>query len=109
MIVAVRDLTEPTPNPHRVPWPACSACDLPPPGHEGFKTRHVTIDTDGYALVSAGVWDGLSHLVDWGGFDLVNTISNPPRQTLAFDGNGHGKLTVHHLMQRPIILNKGDH
>ena len=38
-------------------------CDLPSPGHEGFKTRHVEIDADGCGIVSEGVWDGLCHLM----------------------------------------------
>jgi len=106
MIVAVRDLTERIPNPRNVLWPGCSICSLPSPGHEGYKTRHVTIDRDGYGLVSAGVWEGLCHLGDQGGFELENTITNPPKQTLSFDGNGHSKLTVHHRLQRPITTRR---
>lgn len=77
-IVAVRDLTERIPNPRRIPWPGCSACGIPSPGHEGFKTRHITVDADGYAIVSSGVWEGLSHLIDHGGFVFENPVPEPP-------------------------------
>jgi len=113
MIVAVRDLTELIEG--RDGWtpPACSACNLPEPGHgilnDGGtrwqlpKTRHVTIDTDGYALVSPGVWEGLSHLGDHGGFDLFNTVPNPPTIGISMNGDGTSTVQVHHLLQAPIL------
>ncbi len=90
VLLAVRDLTE------RVdpPYPACSACSIDSPGHEGFKTRHILLDGEGYGLVSPGVLEGLRHLGDMGGFDIANTVTNPPTQTVAFDGNGNASVTV---------------
>jgi hypothetical protein len=114
LVVAVQDASEPfdVPPPPFVP-PACSLCGLDAPGHaamvngryQWFKTRHITIDTDGYALVSQGVWEGLAHLTNHGGFDLQGHIDNPPTQTLTFNGDGFTRQ-VHHLMQRPILLTK---
>jgi hypothetical protein len=113
LVIAVRDLTEPlgVPPPPYVP-PACALCNLPEPGHalidadgrfERYKMRHVTIDTEGYGLVSAGVYDGLKHLGDHGGFDLTNTITNPPTQRIDMNANGSGPaVSVLHKMQRPI-------
>jgi len=114
LIVAVRDLTEPlgTPPAPYVP-PACSLCGIDAPGHalvnddgtfQRYKVRHVVIDTEGYGLVSAGVYEGLKHLADHGGFDLTNTISNPPRQTINMDANGSGTpaVMVHHKLQQLI-------
>jgi len=99
-IVAVRDVTEPTPNPRRVPWPACSVCDIPSPGHEGFKTRHVWVDSEGYGIVSEGVWEGLCHLADRGGFDYVNPVPEPP--TLHVDMNS-GRRKLLHKFVAPIL------
>ena len=127
-IVAVKDITVPfTPRPAThsevaaaavvlgVPtggtmalWSACATCGLPPTpadhpmGHQGFKTRHIHVDADGTAIVSAGVWAGLSRLFDKGGFELVNTVPTPPAITLAMGGKGGGKRIVHHKTQRPI-------
>lgn len=103
LTVAVRDLTERIRNPHGLPWPGCSVCALPSPGHEGYKTRHVQIDHDGYGLVSQGVWEGLCHLVDRGGFELMNTISNPPRLIVALGSDGGVTTTVQHKMPVPIV------
>ena len=108
LVVAVRDLTERIPNPRRVPWPGCSICSLPSPGHEGFKTRHVEIDADGCGIVSEGVWEGLCHLFDNGGFVAENPVAAPPRQSITFQPDGTTKLEVHHRIQRPIILKQGD-
>ena len=94
--------------------PACSAFRLPEPGHaelvdgtyRRWKTRHVTIDTDGYALVSPGVWEGLRHMDISGGdsgFNLHNTVPNPPTIGISMNGDGTSTVQVHHLLQRPIL------
>ena len=113
-IVVCRDLTEPlnTPPPPYVP-PGCGACGIPSPGHtllnedgtlQRYKVRHVTIDTDGYALVSSGVWEGLGHDSTHYGFAVANLISNPPTQRLRLSPNGDGPtVTVEHKMQLPIL------
>jgi hypothetical protein len=112
-IVVCRDLTEPlnTPPPPYEP-PGCGVCGMEPPGHsllnedgtlQRYKVRHVTIDTDGYALVSAGVWEGLSHDRYRYGFNLVNTISNPPTLRLNLNPNGNHAVVVEHKMQLPIL------
>lgn len=102
MIVAVRDLTERIPNPKQLPWPGCGQCRIPTPGHEGWKTRHVTIDNEGYGIVSSGVWEGLCHLVDRGGFEAVNPVPSPPRQGLNFNNQGAVTTQVFHRVQQPI-------
>ena len=79
--VAVRDMTERLKStsgealPDNYPYPGCAVCSLPSPGHDGYKTRHVDIDSDGYGIVSAGVLDGLKKLGDLGGFDIENVVS----------------------------------
>ena len=97
VLLAVRDRTERI----KPPYPACSACGIGEPGHEGYKTRHVMLDNDGFGLVSAGVLDGLKHLGDLGGFDISNTVSNPPTQDIAFNSNG-STVTVKQYLS-PII------
>ncbi len=107
--VAVRDITERIPNKNNAPWPGCAACGIPEPGHDGYKTRHVTVDSEGEAIVSVGVWDGLSNLYDKGGFELVNNITNPPDQIINFQQYGKPGLTVVQKVQNPItgrLLNK---
>ncbi len=112
MVVAVRDRTEKIPNKNNSPWPGCSICQLPSPGHDGYKTRHVTIDAEGEGIVSVGVWEGLKNLYDRGGFELVNTVTNPPNQKIDFEHTlkgAEGKLTVVQKVQNPItatFLNK---
>lgn len=99
VLLAVRDRTERV----QPPYPACSACGIDEPGHEGFKTRHILLDNDGFGLVSVGVLDGLKHLGDLGGFAIENTVSNPPAQTIAFDSNGGATVTVKQYL--PPIIN----
>ncbi len=103
LIVAVRSMKERAPNPTNAPWPGCSICKILSPGHEGYKTRHVEIDADGYGLVSVGVWRGLQRLDDHGGFELVNTITNPPHQEIIFGAHGETRKVIHHKMTRPIV------
>lgn len=95
--VAVRDLTE------RIdpPFPGCSVCGIGEPGHEGFKTRHVTLDAEGCGIVSEGVMEGLAHLADQGGFDVENVVRNPPRQLVSLGANG-ATVTVHQTIPRDL-------
>lgn len=99
-IVAVRDITERIINKPGVPYRACAVCNLPSPGHEGFKTRHVEIDSDGYGIVSPGVWEGLRHLIDQGGFEAVNPVPEPP--AIHLDMNKGTKRLIHKYV--PPIL-----
>ena len=86
VLLAVRDLT----NRIDPPYPACSRCLLPAPGHEGYKTRHFDLESDGTTIVSQGVYDTLLDHIDHGGFDLsdVNPVLNPPAQGISVGGNG---------------------
>lgn len=85
-ILAIRDLTEPFTPPHS----KCSICTSDPekPVAHQFKTRHIDIDNEGYAIVSEGVLEGLKHLIDLGGFDIENVVTTPPTQKIiiAYDG-----------------------
>jgi len=101
-VIAIRDLSHrgsPDPDGN---WPGCAACSLPPPGHAGYKTKHVKIDADGYAIVAAEYWADLQRFVDNGGFELANPVPSPPRQELILGGRNAG-LVVHHKMMRPIL------
>lgn len=126
-VIAVKDITEPleptevglpqalayatvlgvTTTSTRV-WLACSVCRLPhtpeehPMGHQGFKARHIRLDSDGTAIVSEGVWAGLSKFVDNGGFEIVNTVPNPPAVTMSFRQGRDPHITVHHKVPREI-------
>lgn len=109
MILAIRDMTERlkatdgSKLPDGYPYPECQICQIPSPGHEGYKTRHIEIDTEGYSIVSSGVLEGLSHLVDHGGFDIIDVISNPPKQVIAMGADGNFTKTVVHKYPRQII------
>lgn len=112
-VIAIKDLSEPF-DATNGRWPACSICGIPemaegiPMGHQGFKTRHVTVDADGYAIVSAGVWEGISKFVDNGGFELVNTVPAPPAVTMSFKNGRDPHITVHHKVPREIRSRHGD-
>lgn len=92
-------------------WNECSACSIPetpsdhPMGHQGFKTRHITVDADGYAIVSEGVWAGLHKYVDDGGFAVINTVPDPPPVTMNFEKGRDTKITVHHKVPRELRSN----
>lgn len=105
-ILAIRDHAESRISP---PYPGCNICGLPEGfGHEGYKTRHIDIDADGYAIVSEGVLEGLKHLADWGGFELQNVVSNPPGIKLEIGSNGQIKKTIIQKVQQDIaVLSKG--
>lgn len=106
-IIVIRDLShrgdaDPDGN-----YPGCSACSLPSPGHEGYKTKHLRIDADGYAIVSPEYWLDLQRFIDHGQFEYANEVPDPPRQQLLVVANRDGsvrdsKLVVHHKMARPI-------
>ena len=102
MIVAVRDKTQRIPNKYNAPWNGCAACHIPSPGHEGYKTRHVSIDADGEGIISDGVWEGLCHLYARGGCEAVNSVTNPPRIGIDFNKPAGATLTVYHRLQQPI-------
>ena len=106
-IVAVRDTSHrglPDPDGN---YPGCSACSLPSPGPEGYKTKHVRVDADGYGIVSAEYWLDLQRFVDNGQFEYANPVPEPPRQQLLVVARADGtiadsKLVVHHKMARLI-------
>ena len=98
-VVAVRDLTERVPDWYKNPR-GCAVCRLPAPGHEGYKTRHVEIDSDGYGIVSSGVWEGLCHLADRGGFDYANPVPEPPKVHVDFH---RGVTWLEHKFVPPIL------
>jgi hypothetical protein len=108
VIIAVRDITEPIKNPKNRNWPGCSICGIPPSpadapiGHQGFKTRHITLDADGTAIVSPAVWAGLSKFVDAGGFTLDGTVANPPAVTLSFQKGRDPSITVHEKVPQEL-------
>lgn len=103
-VVAVRDVLHKGPGggPNGDQYPGCSKCQLPPPGHEGHKVKHVKIDADGYALVAVEYWADLQTFVDNGGFEYSNPVPEPPRQSLDFNGVGFDHK-VHHKIGRPIL------
>ena len=89
-------------------WLACSICNLPhtpeehPMGHQGFKTRHITLGPDGTAMVSRKIWQKLQTYVDDGGFSIVNTVAEPPAVRLDFNKPGGPVLTVHQKVPQEI-------
>jgi len=108
MTVALRDMTRRGELGDAPEYPGCGACQLPPPGHEGYHTKHIRIDSDGYGLVSAPYWEDIKKYVDHGGFVFVNPVPEPPRQGIDFGANGSGKLTVFHKMTRPILAARSE-
>lgn len=104
MVVVVRDMSRRMKNRKNRPWPGCGICEIPSPGHDGYETRHVRIDSEGYALVSVAYWEALEAFIDKGGFEYINDIPNPPRQSVDILADGSARLTVHHKMTRPILL-----
>ncbi len=75
-LIIVRDITRPfTPAPDQI----CRLCHRP---HD-CKTYHIQLNGDGTALVSTTIWKHLSLLYDDGGFELVNTVKEPPAQKIA--------------------------
>ena len=57
-----------------------------------FKTHHLTIDSEGYCIVSQRVWERMQQMPDAGGFTFINIASDPPPQgirqgTFTLDGN----------------------
>ena len=106
-VIAIRDVTHKGAPDIDGNYPGCAACMLPPPGHEGYKTKHIRVDADGYAIVAEDYWADMQRFVDNGGFELANPVPAPPRQQLLARVNGDGttdsKLIVHHKMARPIL------
>ena len=76
--VVIRDLSKRAPIKPGRPWPGCGLCRLPSPGHEGFQTRHITVDENGEATVSEPYWYELEKFIDHGGFEAISTHRNPP-------------------------------
>lgn len=100
--VVVRDISTPIPNPRGIPWKGCSKCNLPSPGHEGFKTTHVTVDAGGYAIVSQGIWEQLKRFIDLGGFEYSNPVPEPPTQNLRLGPDGNFTVRTLHKIQPDI-------
>lgn len=70
----LRDRSRPfTDNPNRS---ICVTCGTP---HE-CKTYHLKMGADGTTIVSTGVWEQLQRMPDHGGFEIVNTVTEPPAQ-----------------------------
>lgn len=95
--VVVRDVSRPIPNPRGIPWPGCSRCNIPSPGHGGFKTTHVNVDHDGYAIVSPGIWEQLKRFIDLGGFEYSNPVPEPPKQQINWRNGGFVVRTLHKI------------
>lgn len=77
--VVIRDLGKRGPGgPKGWEWPGCSVCHLPSPGHEGYKTRHITVDANGETTVVEGIWEALKRFIDHGGFEAIGVHRNPP-------------------------------
>jgi len=113
-IVTIRDVSHKGEPDQFGNYPGCGVCQLPPPGHEGYKMKHLRLDNDGYAIVSVDYWNDMKRFPDNGGFEMANPVAEPPRQQLIVSANGDGstdgKLIVHHKVMRPILtenLTKG--
>lgn len=63
-------------------------------GQHHYKTYHLELDAEGTVLVSHGVWEALKGMVPHvdaatgkaypaAGFELANTVPDPPTQQLA--------------------------
>ncbi len=106
-LVVIRDLSHRGAGGPNGFYPGCSRCDLDPPGHEGYKTKHVKVDSDGYAIVAVEYWQDLQRFIDDAGFEYANPVPEPPRQGLSLqvspNGDAQGKLTVYHKHMQPIL------
>ena len=100
VLLAVRDLSS------RIdaPYPGCGRCLIPSPGHEGYKTRHFDLDSEGATIVSTTIFDRLHSLEDHGGFDLssATTVASPPAQGLSFKSDGSISVTTERA--RPFLI-----
>jgi len=94
--LALRDMTE------RIdpPYPVCSMCTLDIDNeathvnHEGYKTRHFDLDSEGYVIVSEGVLEALHRHVDLGGFDISNEVKEPPPINISMGAIASSKPVV---------------
>ena len=71
-LIVLRD----TARPFDPPYVVCATCGVP---HD-CKTYHFQLDGDGTIIVSTTIWDNLSRMFDFGGFEVANVVAEPPAQ-----------------------------
>jgi hypothetical protein len=77
-------------RPYKAPL-ACPACAKT---HE-FKTYHISLDGEGFAIVSPEVWKKLQRIPGQP-FRLSNEVEKPPPQIVGLSGNGqHPRIVTH--------------
>jgi hypothetical protein len=54
--------------------------------HEGYATRHITVDRNGETTVSEPYWYKLREFVDHGGFEAIEAHHNPPPVRVSMNG-----------------------
>lgn len=95
----VIDRTRPLPKPRECPYctkrsrDASGIQSVPPIMHE-HKAFHLKLDEHLTVMVSPGIWGRLQMLVDCGGFEKVNVVTDPPPLTFT--------MPTAHLFARPI-------
>lgn len=77
ILIVVRDPARPIHSPHPgYVFAPCRTCGLP----HNCKTYHFDLDAEGTVLVSSGVLKELKKMENNAGFNVVNTVSDPPKQ-----------------------------
>lgn len=78
-LIVVRDLARPIDRGRGNLGDTCGVCGVV---HD-HKTYHFQLDQDGTIIVSTTIWDRLQNMVDHGGFEKVNVVSEPPTQGIS--------------------------
>lgn len=73
-------------RPYSTPF-ECPMCHLT----HVFKTYHISLDSDGFAIVSPVVWEKLQQLRDHG-FEQMNVVEKPPTITVAVGFAGQASI-----------------
>jgi len=101
-IVVVVDNSRPIPAPkngkplHEVKA-VCGTCGV----LHRFKTYHFQLRA-GSVIVSPVIWGYLTAMVDDGGFEFMNTVSDPPAQQLNIGPDGMGEVILLEKYVTPI-------
>lgn len=64
------------------PYPVPVVC-LPCASSHAVKTYHINVDHDGFAIVSAEVWEMMKKY-NTAGFSMANEVGKPPTQGVGF-------------------------
>ena len=79
VLMVLRDQKRPIPNPHNYKLPVCQTCMYV---HD-VKTYHLLLDDEGTIIVSTTVYNRIMALGDQGGFEMSNTVHQPPTQGIS--------------------------